>query len=185
MIAVFTFQFSELVCTFYQRPYVEWHGRCKAEFEDTNPNDYPLRGDVTFLNRFQAELSVHLIKEGGLNDAFMVAGLDEQIAAWRREGYPAANDAMVMRYWPKRTVFPEFLGIQIGLRSPKYEHFSGFLTRHFARPDLIGRIITNFHGFSEPHSLMPDLPTEDEFLKGKPYFVMGDHSVTFSAPPLP
>jgi len=77
------------------------------------------------------------------------------------------------------------LAVYIGLRLPKYEHFSAFLMRHFARPDLIGRIRTNFHGFSEPYSSMPELPTKDEFLIGKPYFVMGDHSVMFVARPLP
>ena len=56
---------------------------------------------------------------------------------------------MLMHYSPADELGSEGLYIKIALQSPKYERFDGFLTQHFARPDLSGRIGFNFYGFNE------------------------------------
>jgi hypothetical protein len=54
-----------------------WLAHCSGDFVDTSPNDYPLRGDVTFLNEIPVEISIKPRKDGSLNHTMMTAGLDE------------------------------------------------------------------------------------------------------------
>jgi hypothetical protein len=94
---------------------------------------------------------------------------------------------MMMNYNAPTKEFPEqILSITIGLRSQKYELFRTFVTLHFGRPDLIGRIISSFYGFVRDSSRAGlRIPTESEFLKGRAYLVLGNFSLVFSAKPLP
>jgi len=178
MIAVFTFSVAELIYGIKDSG-KDWVGPCTSEFVDTSPDSYPLRGDVRFLNSFPSEIGVKCRQDGSLNRALMTAGIDEKISEWRADGYPCASDAYVMRFWPQSSDSKELLGISVVLAEQKYSYFQEFMERHIGRADLSGRMICQFHGFNEPHQAMPDLPTKDEFLSGRHYFAVGDHSICF------
>jgi hypothetical protein len=159
----------------------DWLAQCSAEFVDTSPNDFPLRGDVTFLNAIQAEITIKLRRDGSLNRSMMATGLDEQVAQWRKEGYLCNSDAYLMRYWPKSKDYPEFLGMTTVLTESKFARFHDFMLRHIGRADLRVRIGGSFQGFSEPDYQAPTLPTKAAFLGGQPYFVADDQTITIGA----
>jgi hypothetical protein len=186
MNAVFTFKVSDLIAGLTRSNQWEWHGHCKAEIESS-------------INHLKAELSVNNISECDLVTRHIVANFDRKqaVASELEQELSAAQtdgtkDAMLITYWPAiaydadRTppTTEEFLGIEIGLRSEKYELFRAFLTLHFGRPDLIGRITCSFYGFA-PSQPGLRIPTKSEFLKGRPYFALDDSSLVFSATPLP
>jgi hypothetical protein len=79
----------------------------------------------------------------------------------------------------------ETLGVTVGLRPQRYELFRTFVTLHFGRPDLIGRIISDFVGFATSTANALIIPTYNEFLERRPYLILGDSSIVFSAKPLP
>jgi len=109
----------------------------------------------------------------------MAPGLDEQIEKWRSEGTSCDADVYLMRYWPQTKDGSEFLALTVALKEPKFTHYQRFMERHVGRSDLWGRMVCKFYGFSETDSVMPSVPTRDEFLAGRPYFVNGDHSIVF------
>ena len=180
MIAVFTFDLSDLQASTKNNQWI-WYGRCKAE----------IGGGFSQLN---SELSVTNISECDLVGRHVVANFSEQPAALelQQELSTAQKDgtidAMIITYHPEdkgRSPPKEFLGITIGLRPWKYELFRTFVTLHFGRPNLIGRISCPFVGFAGSPQGGLRIPSYSEFLKGRPYFALDDSSVTFSANPLP
>jgi hypothetical protein len=182
MIAFFNFSLSNFVYNIDDKGQ-NWYGPCTCEFVDASPDDFPLRGDVTFLNQHPAQLTIRLRKNGALNLTHMVAGFDEQVEAWRAKGYPCNSDAYVMRYWPNREDVAAFLGISVALEEPKFSYFQQFMERHIGRDDMSGQLRCDFYGFHEPYFEMPNLPTEEDFLKGSPYFVTGENTIAFFTKP--
>ena len=89
-------------------------------------------------------------------------------------------DAMILRHWAE---YKGALGVTIGLRPQRYEHFRTFVMLHFGRQDLIGRISFPFHGFAASPEDGLILPNEREFFGGRPYSYVGDSSIRFSANP--
>lgn len=179
MIAVFTFNLADLK---YQirRQGVELIAPCQSDFIDSSKDSWPIRGDVTFLNSYPAELSLKLYNEP-LDDLFMRRGIDDQVKEWRAQDYPGDQDAYILSYWPKSNEYGELLCITAALRADKFDRAQAFLHAHIGRRDLSGRLICTFHGFREEHYEDPTLPTEKEFMEGRHYFAMADHSLTFSA----
>jgi len=163
MIATFTFQLSELSASLLRSNKWQWLGSCGAKVAD-------------LLIPSRAELLIQHIADFDLTDT---QGFDQQpeTLEWRRELSVAQEqgtvDAMRMSHSPDR------LGITIGLCPQKHDQFGTFLMHHFARPDLIGSISCRFYGFAGSSQPESRLPTEEEFVKGKPYFVLGDHSLVF------
>jgi hypothetical protein len=163
MNAFFTFQFSALSAGLSESNKWKWWGHCKAE--------------VPLVEASRPQLTVQHIADFDLVSLLIVRHFDQQPATleWRHELSDAQEkgtaDAMEISHWP------DLLGITIGLRSQTYEHFCAFLTQHFGRSELAGRIACSFYGFAEQPGLR--LPNEEEFLKGKPYFTLGDHSLSF------
>jgi hypothetical protein len=180
MIAVFTFKVSDLVTGLTKSNEWRWHGSCKAEIEGGRS-----------LNRLSAELSVTNISESSdnLKNHHVNAKFDNQSIALELEKELSAAqadgtaDALILSYWPENKTGMEFIGVHIGLRAQKYELFRTFLTLHFGRADLIGRITCSFYEFAPEPELR--IPSQSEFLNGRPYFVLDDISFVFSANPLP
>ena len=187
MIAVFTFNLSDLEASIGKASIGKtdqwkWYGHCRAEIGGS-------------FSQLISELSVTNISECDLVGLHVLANFSEQPAALelQQELSTAKKDgtidAMIINYWPDdKTRSPptkEFLGITIGLRPQKYELFRTFVTLHFGRPNLIGRIICSFMGFVNSSRSGLRIPSYSEFLKGRPYFALDDSSVTFSANPLP
>ena len=128
---------------------VSWWGPCKAEFVDTSPDDdYPLRGDVTFLNRFPSELGILPREDGKLDQTLHAAGLDQQIVEWRKDGYDQ-EDVLLLRYYKTTKEYPEFLGLSVALSKHKMERFTQIFHHHFPKPEVDLRIGCSFHGFRE------------------------------------
>jgi hypothetical protein len=180
---VFTFKFSDLIAGLTGANQWQWYGRCNAEIEGEGS-----------LNRLNAELTVQNISESykRLLDGYVLANFEKQPAALelKQELSTAQTDgtadAMIISYHaPIRELPEELLGITIGLRSQKFELFRTFVTLHFGKPDLIGRITCGFFGFVEPSRPGLRIPTKNEFLKGRPYLVVEDVSFVFSAKTLP
>jgi hypothetical protein len=180
MLAIFNFSLANLIYGIRAEGQ-DWVGPCTTEFMDTSRDSWPIRSDVGFMNDFPAEVSFKLLKDGAVDRTLMATGLDEQIASWRAEGYPCTSDAYIMRYWPAKKDMAELLGITVALQEQKFSRFQNFMELHLGRGDLWGRLICQFHGFSEPDSEMPNLPTKSEFLNNRHYFVTGDHSIVFGA----
>ena len=145
------------------------------------------------LNRLSAELSVGNISESSdnLKSRHVVANLKQDVALELEKELTAAQadgtaDAMILNYWLGNEDTPlgkEFLDVHIGLQAQKYELFRTFLTLHFGRTDLIGRITCSFYEFAPEPGFR--FPSHREFLTGRPYFVLDDISLVFSANPLP
>jgi len=163
MIATFRFQLSELSASLLTSNKWQWLGSCDANVAD-------------LLVPAPADLLIQHIADFDLTDT---QGFDQQpeTLEWRRELSVAKEqgtvDAMQMSHSPDR------LGITIALCSQKHDQFGTFLMHHFARPDLIGSISCRFYGFAGSSRPELRLPSEEEFVKGKPYFVLGDHSLVF------
>jgi len=166
-VATFTFHLSALSASLSMSKW-QWLGSC-----DANVGDLPIPS--------RAELLIQHIAEFDLTDTLVARGLDQQSETpeWRRDLSVAreqeTQDAMQMSCWP------EMLGITIALCPQKHDQFSTFLRHHFAKPDLIGRISCGFFGFADSSQPGLRLPTREEFVKGKPYFVLGNHSFVFFA----
>jgi hypothetical protein len=196
MIAVFTFKLSDLIVGTEKAGdqwQWQWYGQCKAETEG-EPLSFGAGPLSIPLNRLDNQLTVRNISglRGILRTYHVVANFREQAVELELEQElstaesDGTADAMIMSYHAATKEYgQQFLGITIGLRSQKYELFRTFITLHFGRPDLIGRITSSFDGFA--YSSQPGLriPTESQFLKGRPYLVLGDFSLVFSAKPLP
>jgi hypothetical protein len=178
MIAVFTFQLNDLITGLDMPGGREWHGPCNAQ--------------IGLLNTLQTELNVTNIADCHLITSHIVENFDKQPAALELQQELLAaqgngtSDAMIIRYWskdPSMLRSKEFLAVNIGLRPQKYEQFCTFVKRHFDGQDLIGRIICDLVGFASPSQSAAQITTMDEFLKGRPYFTLGDYSFVFSAKP--
>jgi len=104
--------------------------------------------------------------------------LEEELSAAQTNG--TADATIVSKYKEEET-----LGVTIGLRPQKYELFRTFVTLHFGRPDLIGRISSSFVGFAASSGSGLIIPNYDEFLEGRPYLILDDSSIVFSAKPQP
>ena len=172
MNAVFTFKLSDLTAGLTPSNQWEWHGPCEAELTD----------------RWNADLTVEPISECDLVTPHILSNFDKQPAAQQLlEELSAAQtngttDATIVHKYDKHK---ETLGVTIGLRPQRYELFRTFVTLHFGRPDLIGRIIIGgFVGFASASSgggLI--IPNYNEFLEGRPYLILDDSSIAFSAKP--
>jgi hypothetical protein len=117
----------------------------QSEFIDSSRDSYPLRGDVTFLNSFPAELSLKPYNEP-LNSLFLQQGIDEQVKEWHAQNYPCDEDAYVLSSWQKSKV------TNSRESKPSYTPISAGRT-------FLGRLICIFHGFREEHFDNPTLPT--------------------------
>jgi hypothetical protein len=173
MNAFFTFKVSDLSARLTRSNQWEWHGRCKAE--------------AGLLNHPKADLSVEPISETDLITSHIVSNFDikqpaalelqQRLSAAQTDG---SADAVILQHWAEHK---GALGVIIGLRPPRYELFRTFVMLHFGRQDLIGRISFPFHGFAASPEGGLILPNEREFLAGRPYLVVDDGSIVFSANP--
>jgi hypothetical protein len=160
MTAVFSFSLGDLVAGLTDDNQWEWVGHCKAEI-----------GGESSLNRLNAELTVQPISEchKHLLDLYVLAKFQNQPAALelRQELSTAQTDGTadaVVISAPFKDEPEQLLGITIGLRPQKYELFRTFVTLHFGRSDLIGRITCGFFWFVEPSRPGLRIPTKNEFL---------------------
>jgi hypothetical protein len=178
MNAVFTFKLSDLIAGLTRSNQWTWDARCKAKI----PTD-----DPASIN-WNTNLSVVPISECGdhLRNLHVLSNFNKQpVAQQLQEELSAAQsngtaDATIVRKYEDET-----LGVIIGLRPQRYELFRTFVTLHFGRPDLIGRIITlSFVGFAASSGSGLIIPTYNEFLEGRPYLILDDCSIVFSAKPL-
>jgi hypothetical protein len=169
MNAVFTFKLSDLSARLTPSNQWEWHGPCKAEL----------------MSHYNADLFVVPISECDLVTPHIVSNFDKQPAAQQLQAELSAaqtngtTDATIL------VKYKEALGVNIGLRPQRYELFRSFVTLHFGRPDLIGRIISSFVGFASSSEGGQIIPNYNEFLEGRPYLILGGSSFVFSAKPLP
>ena len=130
MNAVFTFNLGDLIAGLTRSNQWEWHGPCKAEF----------------MGDYNADLTVEPISECNLVTPHILSNFDKHpVAQQLQEELLAAQtngtaDATIVRE------YKEVFGVTIGLRPQKYELFRTFVTLHFGRPELIGRIISRFMG---------------------------------------
>jgi hypothetical protein len=185
MSAVFTFKLSDLF-TGPTRSNHQWHwwGLCKAEtglFLELARSDHP-----------KADLSVEPISEidrimreivGNFGEEPATLKLQERLSAAQADG---SADALILEHWAEREHWPErkgALGVTIGLRPQRYELFRTFVTLHFGRQDLKGRIQFPIREFAASQEGGLILPNEMEFLAGRPYLVVDDSSIAFSANP--
>jgi hypothetical protein len=165
LIATFTFQVSKLSASLSTSKW-QWLGSCEANV-------------ANLFIPSRADLLIQHIADFDLTNTLVASGLDQQpeTLEWRRDLSVAqeqgTEDAMQMSHRS------DMLRITIGLCSQKYDQFGTFLLHHFARPDLIGRISCRFYGFADSSQPRLRLPTKEEFVKGKPYFVLGNHSFVF------
>jgi hypothetical protein len=177
MSLVVTFNVSDLSARLTPSNQWEWNGPCKAEIPTDRLAD----------RHWNADLTVEPISESGdhLRDLHVLMKINKQLAAQELEELSAAQthgmaDATIVWKCEEKT-----LGVTIGLRPQRYELFRTFVTLHFGRPDLIGRITTlGFVGFAATIGSGLIIPTYDEFLEGRPYLILGDSSIWFSAKPL-
>jgi hypothetical protein len=184
MSALFTFNLSDLTAGLTDANQWKWWGPCKADIEGTS------------LDRLKAILTVEHISECDLRSRHVAANFDinHPAAIELEQNLSKAQtedttDAMILTQWGETKwedlTIPEGLGITIGLRPQRYEHFRTFITLNFGRADLIGRISFSFVGFpperSEGSLVLPSLT---EFRNGRPYLVIADASLTFSSGPV-
>ena len=171
MNAVFTFKLSDLIAGLTRSNQWEWNCSCEAEL----------------ISHYNANLTVEPISECDLVSSHIVSNFDkEPVAQQLEEELSAAKtdgtaDATILGYWAEYKEAP--LGVSIGLRPQKYELFRTFVTLHFGRPDLFCRIISRFVGFAASSEGGLIIPNRDEFLKGRPYLILDDSSIAFSAGP--
>jgi hypothetical protein len=178
MIIVVTLNVGDLSAGLTPSNQWKWHGPCKAEM----PTDDPAS------TNWNADLSVVPISECGdhLRDLHVLSKFDKlPVAQQLEEELSAAQtngtaDAMIVRKCKEA-----ILGVTIGLRPQRYELFRTFVTLHFGRPDLMCRIITSFVGFAASSEGGLHIPNYNEFLEGRPYLILDDSSIAFSAKPLP
>jgi hypothetical protein len=142
---------------------------------------------------WNTNLSVEPISECGdhLRDLHVLSKFNKQPVAQQLEEELLAvqtngtTDATIVSKW-EETLGVKTLGVTIGLQPQRYELFRTFVTLHFGRPDLIGRIITSsFVGFAASSGGGLIIPTYNEFLEGRPLVVLGDSSIVFSVKPRP
>jgi len=158
MNAVFTFKLSDLIAKLTRSNQWEWHGPCEAEF----------------MRHYDANLTVEPISECDLVTSHIASNFDKQSAAQQLEEELSAAQT---NGTADATI--------VGLRPQKYELFRTFVTLHFGRPDLIGRISSSFVGFAASSGSGLIIPNYDEFLEGRPYLILDDSSIVFSAKPQP
>ena len=169
MSARFTFKISDLIAGLTRSHQWEWYGPCKADI---------------LIEHTGAELRVVPISECNLSTPHLISKFESQPAAAELEKELSAaqtngnGDAMIL------TSLPEYRGdlaVTIGLRPQKYELFRTFVMLHFGRPDLSCRMSCIFAGFAASPSGGLVIPNEADFRKGRPYFVVDDISIRFSA----
>jgi hypothetical protein len=177
-VAVFTFKLSDLTAGLTRSNQWEWHGPCKADVPTDDPTSTNWSADLSVepISECNHHLrNLHVLSK--FNKQQVAQHLEEELSVAQTNG---TADATILRKWE------ETLGVTIGLRPQRYEHFRTFVTLHFGRPDLIGRIITpSFVGFAASSEGGLRIPNYDEFLKGRPYLILDDSSIVFSAKPLP
>jgi hypothetical protein len=174
MNAFFTFKLSDLSTGLTRSNQWKWYGPCKAEL---GPG---------LLNQPEADLSVEPISEIDLITQHIVANFDKEPAALELQQRLSvaqtggSADAVILRHWAEHK---GALGVTIGLRPQRYELFRTFVTLHFGRQDLKGLISFSFVGFAASEKGGLILPNKREFLAGRPYLVVDDSSIAFSANP--
>jgi hypothetical protein len=187
VIAFFTFKLADLSAKLTESNQWEWLGPCKADIQGVSFGHF-IRGALFDL---ESELSIQNISECDLVTKHVVANFDNQPAALELQQElstaqaEGTADAMILTKYEKMTeggqTMPELLGITIGLRPQRYELFRTFVTLHFGRADVIGRIGFTFFGFAASSQGGLTLPSKAEFMNGRPYLVVGDGSLWFSA----
>jgi hypothetical protein len=119
-----------------------WVANCKTNFRDVTTDFWPLRGDVSFLNQYPAEITILPFSLPDVELDFYQAGLAKQIAKGIEEGYPAPVDALGIRYLDAKASSTDsgFLGIVRGIERSNYEIADKVLQRHLGRSDLMCNI---------------------------------------------
>jgi hypothetical protein len=175
MIAV-TFKLSDLIAGLTRSNQWEWNGPCKAEMPEIR-RDWNADLSVVPISKCYDHLrDLHVLSK--LNKQPVAQQLEEELSAAQTNG---TADATIVWNYKEAT-----LGVTIGLRPQRYELFRTFVTLHFGRSDLNGRITTpSFVGFAASVGSGLIIPTYDEFLEGRPYLILDDCSIVFSAKPLP
>ena len=187
MSIIVTFNVSDLSAGLTPSNQWEWHGPCEAEI--ILSDRAPIKEIRENKKHWKADLTVEPISECGdhLRDLHVLSNLhkqsvaqqlEEELSAAQTNG--TADATIVSKYKEEET-----LGVTIGLRPQRYELFRTFVTLHFGRPDLIGRISCSFVGFAASSGSGLIIPTYNEFLEGRPYLILDDSSIAFSAKPLP
>ena len=166
MNAVFTFKLSDLTAGLTRSNQWEWHGPCEAEFMSHCNADLSV---VPISECSDHLVSLHVLSK--LNKQPVAQQLEEELSVAQTNG---TADATIVRKWE------ETLGAIIGLRPQRYELFRTFVSLHFGRPDLIGRISCSFAGFAASLASGLIIPNYDEFLEGRPYLILDDSSIVFS-----
>jgi len=110
----------------------------------------------------------------------LVPNLDEQIAQWRRDGYPCDADVAVLQHYPKSERWGDTLGLSAALTESKFDTVQAFLLQHIGRSDLAVSVICPFYGFSDPKNATLAFPSREQFYDhGCPCFITGDFSLAF------
>ena len=174
-MTAFTFNVSDLTTGITASNQWEWHGPCTAEIP-ADPEQIP----AEIEKRWNADLSVGPISEC-VRFYLIGHGDDDWHKRLSAAEVDGTHDATMVQIAPGK----ETLYVTIGLRPQRYELFRTFVTLHFGRPDLIGRIITSFVGFAASSEDGLHIPTYNEFLEGRPYLILDDSSIVYSAKPLP
>jgi hypothetical protein len=173
MNAVFTFKLSDLIAGLTPSNQWEWHGSCEAEFRDRWNANLTIKPISVCGDHLR---NLHVLSK--LNKLPVAQQLEEELLAAQTNG---TTDATIVHKYEEET-----LGVTVGLRPQRYELFRTFVTLHFGRSDLVGRITTpSFVGFAASVGSGLIIPTYNEFLEGRPYLILDDCSIVFSAKPLP
>lgn len=173
MNAVFTFKLSDLIAGLTPSNQWEWHGSCEAEFTDRWNANLTIKPISVCGDHLR---NLHVLSK--LNKLPVAQQLEEELLAAQTNG---TTDATIVHKYEEET-----LGVTVGLRPQRYELFRTFVTLHFGRSDLVGRITTpSFVGFAASVGSGLIIPTYNEFLEGRPYLILDDCSIVFSAKPLP
>jgi hypothetical protein len=178
MIIVVTFTVGDLSAGLTPSNQWKWHGPCKAEMPTDDPASTNWNADLSVVPISECGdhlRSLHVLSK--FNKQPVAQQLEEELSAAQTNG---TADAMIVRKYKEA-----ILGVTIGLRPQRYELFRTFVTLHFGRPDLMCRIITSFVGFAASSEGGLTIPNYNEFLEGRPYLILDDCSIAFSAKPLP
>ncbi|MBV8763709.1 MAG: hypothetical protein JO137_02970 [Hyphomicrobiales bacterium] len=185
MLANFSFDLSRVhlhIGGGFRQSGAVWVANCKSNFRDVTTEPWPLRGDVSFLNQYPAEIKILPFSVPDIELDFYQTGLAKRIAQGIEDGYPTPVDALGIQYLDAKTSKTDYglLGIVCGIERSNYDVADKMLQRHLGRSDLICNVGCTFHGFNEAHYSLPDIPTRDEFMTGSHYFATASKgSITF------
>jgi hypothetical protein len=157
----------------------KWHAPCEVEQFSPDPAGLDIEGDIEEISK--AQLDVGSISECARLHS-LGWGHDElyrQLSAAEADGTVDAVEMFMSGPIGRKTIV-----VNVGLRPKRYELFRTFVTLHFGRSDLIGRISTTLE-FAASSELGL---TYKGFLKtqpSRPYVNLEDNNIEFRAKPLP